>query len=133
MTRIFVNLKVTDALMKNSIFSAMLFAIALAAPTVHAAPSQDPSGTVKLTISEATSMTELKTMLQQRGYTDIDLSPVKPNDENPRPDIQGTGGSARNKVDPNVTAVHYGWNGTAVRNGKRVNIVIDKNGTMVEK
>lgn len=119
--------------MKHRIVAAMLVATMLGAPIAYAAPSQDPNGTVKLTISEATSMTELKTLLQQRGYTDIDLSPVKPNDENPRPDIQGTGGSARNKVDPNTTAVHYGWNGTAVRNGKRVNIVIDKNGTMTEK
>jgi hypothetical protein len=122
-----------DLLMKNRMFAAMLVATMVGSPIAYAAPSQEPTGTVKLAISETTSMTELKDLLQKRGYTNIDLSPTRPNEENPRPDIQGTGGPASSKPNPDTTAVHYGWNGTAVRGGKRVNIVIDKNGTMTEK
>ncbi len=93
------------------------------AATVATSPEQI-TGTTRLYPDLVTSMAQLQTLLEGRGYTNILLSAQRPNLENPRPDIQSSGAAA--SFDPQRTAVHPGWNGTAITNGHRVNIVIAK-------
>lgn len=107
-----------------------LLAASLALPAAQAASPVKRSDTVNLDLSELISMDQLKHLLEQQGYTDILLSPVKPNSTNPRPDIQDSGPKAVKSVNPATTPIHEGWNGTAVKDGKRVNIEIDSHSRM---
>ena len=67
------------------------------------------------------------------GYSSIHLTRVRPTEVDPRPDIEDSGkNGTRRQNSPNVP-VHQGWNGTAVRDGKRVNILVDEAGHMTTK
>jgi hypothetical protein len=118
--------------MKSLVFATLLLA-AGSLSVAHADSPKDPqqiTGTARLDFTKVISLEQLQTLLEQEGYTDIQLSPVQPNISDPRPDIQANSPNGRKHLDLAATPVHPGWDGTAVRNGKRVNIVIDSSGFM---
>lgn len=64
--------------------------------------------------------------LQSQGYADIKVTPLSPNLFDPRPelmhpDLTFTSAEDRGAQD---TAIHFGWNGTAVRNGKTFEVYV---------
>jgi hypothetical protein len=114
--------------MRNALLAAAALALLGTAPAFSATIPTSPeqiTGTVRLKPAGVISMAQLQTTLQDRGYRNILLTPSRPNLQNPRPDIEGNGRKVVASFDPDLTAVHRGWNGTAVLNNKRVNVVID--------
>jgi hypothetical protein len=66
----------------------------------------------------------LITGLYNHGYSDVKLSSDLPDPYNPRPEL--TSGSVSSPDDPKaqVTPLHIGWNGTAVKEGRTVNVYV---------
>jgi hypothetical protein len=110
---------------KIAVFAASLVVgMGLGLPMTYAESPQTISGTDRIEIDQVISLSQLRNILQQRGYTDIQLSPIQPNDMEPRPDITYAGWYGQRPTELERTAVHCGWNGTAMRNTKRVSIVL---------
>ena len=108
-------------MLKNLLLAAAV-ATTLGAPAVYAAAPQQIDGSVTFRISHPTSQAELARQLSQSGYSDIRLTRARPNQLDPRPDLEDFNAArASNSAE---TPVHLGWNGTAVHDGKRVNILV---------
>ena len=90
------------------------------------AVSEDISGQIKVDASKDRSQADLARQLEASGYTDVRLSPVHPSDVDPRPDLEDTGINDTRALNSPTSRVHMGWNGTAVRDGKRVSIIVTK-------
>jgi hypothetical protein len=88
--------------------AALTIAAALAA---GAAPAQNSTAIA--------TQAQLIERLQAQGYSDVKLSTSLPNTFDPHPELEPDG------ADPRTTAVHEGWNGTAVKGGDIVNVYID--------
>lgn len=119
-------------MLKHTLLAAAV-AVALGSPVAFAQVSQNTSGSTTLDVSHVTSEADLAKQLSKMGYTSIHLTRVRPTEVDPRPDIEDSGkNGTRMQNSPNVP-VHQGWNGTAVRDGKRVNILVDEAGHMTTK
>jgi hypothetical protein len=83
---------------------------------------------VHLPMPGVTSYAQLIQRLQSEGYTDIKVTPLSPNMFDPRPELLHpdlTFTSAENAAARN-TAIHFGWNGTAVKDGTTVEVYVDR-------
>lgn len=70
------------------------------------------------------SYAELTERLQRQGYSDIKLTPYRPNTINPRPEqvasLRVAGDEAK------TIAVNWGWNGSAAKDGQTVDIYVGR-------
>ncbi len=108
-------------MLKNSLLAAAI-ALTLGAPAAFAAEPQQLDGSVTVAVSPLTSQGDVARQLGQSGYSDIRLTPVRPTQIDPRPDLEDAGST----VAADQTPVHSGWNGSAVRNGQRVNVLVNE-------
>ena len=90
------------------------------------AVSEEISGQIKVDASKDATQAQLAKQLEASGYSDVRLSPVHPSDVDPRPDLEDTGINDTRALNSARVRVHMGWNGTAVRDGKRVSIIVTK-------
>ncbi len=113
---------------RNILLAGALSAVLGLAVLPHAAlaVSEDISGQVKVDASKDKTQADLARELEASGYTDVRLSPVHPSDVDPRPDLEDTGLNDTRALNSPKSRVHMGWNGTAVRDGKRVSIIVTK-------
>jgi hypothetical protein len=81
-------------------------------------------------VAHVTTLEQLKQTLESHGYTNVKLAPNKPNEEDPRPDLEDNGPGKKSTFNAGRTPVHAGWEGTAMKDGKTVNVVIDTKGHM---
>ena len=119
--------------------------LALAVPAVSAAvqaanaetATPDESyvfGLVTLTpmmhvpMAGAASYAQLIRLLQSQGYADIKVTPLSPNSFDPRPELMHPDLTFTSAADDAArdTAIHAGWNGTAVKNGRMVEVYVDR-------
>lgn len=77
-----------------------------------------PAPIVQVQVSGAESEAQLAAQLQSQGYTDIRLSSVAANPANPHPELNPT------LVNNPTAPVHDGWNGTAVKDGKTIEVYV---------
>ncbi len=75
---------------------------------------------VKVDVTGVESQAQLAQTLGQMGYTDIRLSPTYPNPVIPYPENNPYWAKRLDKE-----PVHDGWNGSAVKDGKRVGVWVD--------
>lgn len=105
--------------------------LAAAAPGAEAAEQSylsgliTPAPAVHVTVTGLTSEAQLMQQLGSQGYSDIKLSPEYPNSFDPHPELLH---GVTSPADPaaQITPVHIGWNGTAVKNGQTANIYVDR-------
>jgi hypothetical protein len=71
--------------------------------------------------------------LESRGYSNVKLTPLQPNALDTRPQEQNNSGSSTPSAHPQDYPAHVGWNGTATRNGRQVNIYVDQQGNVRER
>jgi hypothetical protein len=64
---------------------------------------------------------QLAEQLRAAGYTDIKLTSERPTQFTPRPEIS----AAVSEGEAPATAAHPGWNGTALKDGRTVDIYVD--------
>jgi hypothetical protein len=119
-------------------FVAAAVVTMLGAPTVYAVSPeavspQDISGSTMVGVPHVISEADLAEQLTQMGYSDVRLTQARPNDIDPRPDLHGSANNSATSLNSSKVAVHSGWNGTAVHQNKRVNILVDDTGPMTEK
>jgi hypothetical protein len=69
------------------------------------------------------SQAQLITSLKSHGYSDIKLTTQPPNPTDPHPELTMSV-SSMDDATAQTTAVHLGWNGTAIKNGERVNVYL---------
>lgn len=119
-------------MLKHALLAAAL-TFALGSPAVFAQTSQNLSGSTTLDVSHVTSEADLAKQLAKMGYTNIHLTRVGPTEADPRPDLEDTGKNGTRRQNSANVPVRPGWNGTAVHNGKRVNILVDEAGHMTTK
>jgi hypothetical protein len=109
-----------------ALIGAMSIASLVPALAQNTQPNADPqqiTGSVRLDLEHVVSMAQLQQILEHQGYSSILLSPVKPNVADPRPDLEASD-AATSRLNPALTPAHTGWNGTAVRKGKRVSVIL---------
>jgi len=98
-----------------------VFALALAALPVSTACALDAfreTPSVSVTVPGVTSQAQLAQQLQAQGYSGIRLSSVQPDPAFPRPELTVPSDN------PQITPVHEGWNGTAMKNGQTLGVVV---------
>ncbi len=120
---------------KQTLLAAGLVIAFGAAGTLQGARAAEPegiSGNTHVTVTPMTSQADLAKQLEKAGYTDVLLTPARPTDVDPRPDMTDCTAHG-SPVNSPVVPCHSGWNGTAVHNGKRVNIMVDEKGAVQEK
>ena len=83
-----------------------------------------PLPSVHVSLAGVATDAQLIQQLQAQGYTDIKVTPNYPNRFDPRPEIV-YGFSSPNDEDARDMHVHFGWNGTAVKNGRTVGVYVD--------
>jgi hypothetical protein len=115
-----------------SIAFATAAALAACAPTAASDDSYvfglvTPTPMVHLAMSGATSDAQLIQQLQRQGYSDIKVTPLSPNIFDPRPELLHTDLTYSSPDDPKAqdTPIHFGWNGTADRNGRTFEVYVD--------
>jgi hypothetical protein len=117
-------------------FFVLLFASAVLcalAPTASADDSYffglvTPTPTVHVPMAGAASYAQLIRQLQAQGYTDIKVTPLSPNAFDPRPELMHpdiTFTSPDNE-EAQDTPIHFGWNGTADKNGTTFEVYVDR-------
>ncbi|MGO8915424.1 MAG: hypothetical protein ACLQJR_05900 [Stellaceae bacterium] len=123
----------------------LALSLALALPAVSApvqsaraeTASADPSyvfGLVTLTpmvhvpLAGAASEAQLIQQLQAQGFSDFKVTPLSPNRFDPRPELMHPDLTVTSAADERAqnTPVHAGWNGTAVKNAKTVEVYVDR-------
>jgi len=77
---------------------------------------------VEVVVTGVTSQAQLTRQLNAQGYCDVKLSSVRPNPADPEPQLY------RGRDNPQITPVHQGWNGTAVKNGRTLEVRVDFGG-----
>ncbi len=75
---------------------------------------------VVVVVSDVVSQAHLQRQLELQGYTNIKLSPIMPNPSNPHPELNTT-----MVADPAHTPVHEGWNGTAMKGERTLNVRVE--------
>jgi hypothetical protein len=78
-----------------------------------------------LAVAGVASCAQLIQLLQSQGYIDIKMTDDYPNLLDPRPEIRH-GYSTPDDLEAQVTPAHYGWMGTAVKDGQTVNVYVDR-------
>jgi hypothetical protein len=114
--------------------AALSLAALLAAPAPSAAEESYFFGLVTLTpmvhvpLSGSASEAQLIRALQADGFTDITVTPLQPNGFDPRPELQHPDLTASSPADPRAqgTPIHFGWNGTAVKDGRAVQVYVER-------
>jgi hypothetical protein len=76
-------------------------------------------------VTGLTSEAQLMRQLGSQGYHDVKLSPNDPNVFDPHPELMH-GVTSPDDPEAQITAVHIGWNGTAVKNGEIANVYVDR-------
>ncbi len=116
----------------------LLLSLALAAPAACApvAPSDDSyvfglvtlAPMVHVPISGSATYAQLIRQLRSQGYGDITLTPLSPNLFDPRPELTHPDLDFVSPADAGAgeTQVHPGWNGTAARDGRSVDVYVDR-------
>lgn len=120
---------------KQSLLAAALILAFGVAGTVSSSIAAEPesiSGSAHVTVNAVTSQADLAKQLEKMGYTNIRLTPVRPTDVDPRPDLTDCTAQG-SPVNSPVVPCHSGWNGTAVRDGKLVNIMVTQQGEVQVK
>ncbi len=87
-----------------------------------------PTPMVHLPMAGASSYAQLIELLQSQGYGDVKVTPLSPNVFDPRPELMHpdlTFTSPDNE-DAQDTPIHFGWNGTAVKDGKTFEVYVDR-------
>ncbi|MCB5945625.1 hypothetical protein [Acidocella sp. KAb 2-4] len=107
-------------------FSASAAALAAASLLSLAQPAAamgffGPTPSVKVPAAGLESQAQLATQLQAEGYSNVTLSAAAPSLADPHPELNPTETSA-----PAQTPVHAGWNGTAVKDGKIVQVYVTR-------
>ena len=78
---------------------------------------------VHVAASGVISYARLTERLQQQGYSDVKVTAYRPNTINPRPEqvssLRIAGDEAK------AMAVHWGWNGSAVKGAQTVDVYVD--------
>ncbi len=75
---------------------------------------------VVVTVPGVISQAQLQRQLELLGYGNIKLSPIYPTPSNPHPELSATMTS-----DPAFTPVHRGWNGSAMKEGRTLNVRVE--------
>ncbi len=110
------------------VFSAALFAVvASVAPPISNAVAEDfvtGEMAVHVAVPGPESEAQLIEQLQARGFAGIKVTDVSPTFWDARPDYLHGFTSA---TDPaaQAAAVHQGWNGTAMKDGRVYNVYVD--------
>ncbi len=79
-------------------------------------------------MSATATYAQLIRQLQSQDYADIKVTPLSPNLFDPRPELMHPDlafTSADNEAAQD-TPIHFGWNGTAVRDGRRFEVYVDR-------
>jgi hypothetical protein len=90
---------------------------ALAADLVSTPPS------VHVASPGVMSYAQLIEQLRGQGYSDVKVTALRPSLSSPRPELVHGLGAGDDEA--NTTPVHQGWNGTAVKDGRTVDIYVD--------
>jgi len=86
-----------------------------------------PTPMVHVPMAGVASYTQLIEELQSQGYTDIKVTPLSPNSFDPRPEFTHPALVFTSVDDEQAqdTPIHFGWNGTAAKNGQIVEVYVD--------
>ncbi len=117
-------------------FGLLLLASAVLGAMTQTASADDsyffglvtPTPTVHVPMAGATSYAQLIRQLQAQGYTDVKVTPLSPNAFDPRPELMHpdiTFTSPDNE-EAQDTPIHFGWNGTADKNGTTFEVYVDR-------
>jgi hypothetical protein len=93
----------------------------LASRVAHADDVLSRVPTVHITVAAVDSQAQLAGQLRAQGYTDVILSSTYPSPANPHPELNPTLTSH-----PEQTPVHSGWNGVASKDGRLVQVYVDR-------
>ena len=107
---------------------AALLYLALVAPLAScgAAPDFiDDAPSVHISIAGAASEAQLITELRSLGYSNIRVTDLRHNGMDRRPELMQAFSSA-DEEEAQVTPLHFGWNGTAVKDGRTVDVYVDR-------
>jgi hypothetical protein len=85
-----------------------------------------PTPMVHVPMAGVASYTQLIEQLQSQGYTDIKVTPLSANSFDPRPELMHPDLVFTSVDDEEAqdTPVHFGWNGTAAKNGQIVEVYV---------
>jgi len=100
----------------------------LAAPLVACAGSGgliDDAPALRVAIADVESEAQLIRQLQSQGYDDIRVTEFYPNDIDRRPELMHAFRSADDE-DAQLTPVHFGWNGTAAKDGRVFDVYVPR-------
>lgn len=87
-----------------------------------------PTPMAHVPMSATATYAQLIRQLQSQDYADIKVTPLSPNRFDPRPELMHpdlTFVSADDET-AQATPIHFGWNGTAVRDGRRFEVYVDR-------
>jgi hypothetical protein len=110
-------------MMLRSLATAIL-AVGIVSPAAAQVALVTPVPSVHLAVAGVTSCAQLIQRLQSQGYTDIKMTEDYPNILDPRPEIRH-GYSTAEDPEAQDAPAHYGWMGTAVKDGQTANIYVD--------
>ena len=111
----------------RSLGTAVL-AVGLVFPAIAQVGLITPVPSVHLTVAGVTNCAELIRRLQSQGYTEIKMTEDYPNTMDPHPEIRH-GYSSPDDPEAQDAPSHYGWMGTAVKDGQTVNVYVDRSPT----
>jgi hypothetical protein len=79
--------------------------------------------------SPVMSEAQVTRQLEAEGYSNIKLTPFEPNRADPQPQLnqESSGSSLQGE------AAHLGWNGTATKDGRTVNIYVSSSGIVRDR
>jgi hypothetical protein len=107
---------------------AAFLSIALASPLAACAGAGqiiDDAPALHVAVAGVESEAQLVAQLQALGYRDIRVTGFQPNEIDRRPELSH-GFTSADDEDAQVTPVHFGWNGTALKDGRWVDIYVDR-------
>lgn len=92
-------------------------AIALLLGLSPLAMAQSPSTHRDVPVTSGGVMSEAQVIqrLESEGYSNVKLTPMRPNTLDARPEEQNNSGSSAPSTHPQDYPAHIGWNGTATR------------------
>jgi hypothetical protein len=118
----------------SAAFGAALSTAALLGATAPSAAEESyffglitPTPMVHVALSGTASEAQLISTLEAQGFTDIKVTPLSPNQFDPRPELLHVDLTVSSPSDPRAqtTPIHDGWNGTAVRDGRTFHVYVD--------
>jgi hypothetical protein len=122
------------ATLPAALAAALSLAALLAAPAPSAAEESyffglvTPTPMVHVPLAGSASEAQLIRALQADGFTDIAVTPLQPNGIDPRPELLHPDLTVSSPADPRAqdTPIHFGWNGTAVKDGRTVHVYVER-------